>query len=61
MQESLYRNREGSHFYGTEYDIWADFWPVGNTEIKLGRKVCCFEGIFVMFSWAKRNNNKNNL
>ena len=22
----------GSHFYGTEYEIWADFGPVGNTE-----------------------------
>jgi hypothetical protein len=21
-----------SHFYGTEYEIWADFGPVGNTE-----------------------------
>ena len=30
--KSLYRSRAGNHFYGTEYDIWADFGPVGNTE-----------------------------
>ena len=37
--KSLYRSRAGNHFYGTEYDIWADFGPVGNTEKKsiLGR------------------------
>jgi hypothetical protein len=33
---SLYRSRAGSHFYGTEYEIWADFVPVGNTEKKIG-------------------------
>ena len=32
----VYRNRKGSHFYGTEYDIWADIGPVGNTEKKIG-------------------------
>ena len=34
--KSLYRSRAGSHFYGTEYEyeIWADFGPVGNTEKK---------------------------
>ena len=32
--KSLYRSRGESHFYGTEYEIWADFWPVGNTEKK---------------------------
>ena len=26
----------GSHFYGTEHEIWADFGPVGNTEKKIG-------------------------
>ena len=26
----------GRHFYGTEYEIWADFGPVGNTEKKDG-------------------------
>ena len=30
----IYRSRAGSHFYGTEYDIWADFGPVGNAEKK---------------------------
>ena len=34
--ESLYRSSAGSHFYGTEYEIWADFVPVGNTEKKIG-------------------------
>ena len=24
-----------SHFYGTEYEIWADFGLVGNTEKKV--------------------------
>ena len=33
---SQYRSRAGSHFYGTEYEIWADFGPVGNTEKKVG-------------------------
>ena len=32
--KSLYRSRVGSYFYGTEHEIWADFWPVGNTEKK---------------------------
>ena len=34
IPKSLCRSRAGNHFYGTEYDIWADFWPVGNTEKK---------------------------
>ena len=29
--KSLYRSCAGSHFYGTEYEIWADFGPAGNT------------------------------
>ena len=29
---SLHRRRVGSHFYGTKYEIWADFGPVGYTE-----------------------------
>ena len=33
--KSLYRSRAGSHFYGTEIEIWVDFGPVGNTENKL--------------------------
>ena len=34
--KSLLKSRVGSHFYGTEYEIWADFRPVGNTEKKMG-------------------------
>ena len=34
--KSLYRSRAGSHFYGTEYEIWTDFGPVGNTEKNIG-------------------------
>ena len=26
----------GNHFYGTEYEIWTDCGPVGNTEKSLG-------------------------
>ena len=37
--QSLYRSRAGSHFYGTEYEIWADFGPVGNTEKKIGGRL----------------------
>ena len=32
----LCRSLAGSHFYRTEYDIWADFGPVGNSEKKIG-------------------------
>ena len=32
MVKLLYRSRAGSHFYRTEYEIWADFGLVGNTE-----------------------------
>ena len=31
-----YLARAGSYFYGTEYEIWADFGPVGSTEKKMG-------------------------
>jgi hypothetical protein len=34
--KSLCRSREGSHFYGTEYEIWANFGLVGSTEKKIG-------------------------
>ena len=34
--KSLYRSHAGSHFYGTEYEILADFGPVGYTEKKFG-------------------------
>ena len=38
---SLYISCAVSHFYGTEYEIWADFGPVGCTEnFELGHKVC---------------------
>ena len=51
--KSLYRSRAGSHFYGTEYEIWADFGPVGNTEKKIAAvKYATFEGEFFMFSLA---------
>ena len=33
--KSLYRSREGRHFYGTENAILAGFGPVGNTEKKV--------------------------
>ena len=45
--KSLYRSRAGSHFYGTDYETWADFGLVDNTEKNVGRKVC-------YFSWAKK-------
>ena len=34
--KSLYRSRAVRHFYWIEYEIWADFGPVGNTGKKLG-------------------------
>ena len=53
--KSLYRSRTGSHFYGTEYEIWANFEPVGNTEKKIGAvKFTTFEDGFLMFSCAKK-------
>ena len=33
--KSLYRSRAGNHFYGKEYEVWADFRLVGNTEKKI--------------------------
>ena len=49
---SIYRSCEGSHFYGIEYEIWAYFGPVGNTEKKfwadyeqlLRALFSCFQG-----------------
>ena len=32
LAKSLCRSHAGSHFNGTEYEIWAGFGPVGNTE-----------------------------
>ena len=36
----------GRHFYGTENEIWASFWPVGNTEKKFGPIMSNFCGWF---------------
>ena len=50
LPKSLYRNRTGRHFYGTENEIWAGFRPVGNTEKKIGGWLwATFEGVFFMF------------
>ena len=55
---SLYRSRTGSYFYETEHEIWADFRPVGNTEIQIWGR---FEGNFFMSSWTKKTFVKKNL
>ena len=36
QSKSLYRSRAGSHSYGTECEIWADFGPVDSTKKSLG-------------------------
>ena len=36
FSKSLYRSGTGNHFYGTEYEIWANFGPIGNIEKKWG-------------------------
>ena len=51
LPKSIYRSRAGSHLYGTEYEIWADFGPVGNIE-KKGRLLATFEDSFFKFSLA---------
>ena len=51
--KSLYRSRAGSHFNGTEYEIWADFGPVGKTE-KIGRYMLLLIRVFFMFAWPKK-------
>ena len=33
--KSIYRSCVGSHYYGLEYEIWADFGLVDNTENKI--------------------------
>ena len=44
------RSRVGNHFYGTEYEIWADFGLVGNTKKNLGPIMCNFwEQFFHVF------------
>ena len=42
-------------FYGTKYEIWADFGPIGNTEKKIWAvKYATFDGVFFhLFSTAK--------
>ena len=46
----IYRSRAGSHFYGTEYEIWADFGPVGNIKKKnWAVKYATFEGVSLCF------------
>ena len=35
QSKSLYRSHTGRHFYGTENEIWAYYWAVGNTEKKI--------------------------
>ena len=52
--KSLYRSCAGSHFYGTEHEIWADFRPVGNTEKKIGAIMSNFCLRYFMFLRAKK-------
>ena len=53
---SLYRSRAGSYFYGTEYEIWADFGPVGNTEKKKfwNNYEQLLGPVFSCFHWQKK-------
>ena len=44
----MYISRVASPFYKTEFEIWADFGPVGSTAIKL--KYANFEDSFL---WTK--------
>jgi hypothetical protein len=38
--KSLYRSRAGNHFYGIEYEIWADFGPtLCRNKVWIGMKV----------------------
>ena len=54
-KKSSYRSCAGSHFYGIDNEIWADFGPVGNTEKKIRLIMSNFWGqFFFMFSWAKK-------
>ena len=42
LSHNIYISRAVSHFYRTEYKIWAGFGPDGSTEnFGLGCKVCC--------------------
>ena len=54
--KSLYISPEVSHFYGTEYKIWAGFGLVGSTENCPPKLLLAtFKGIFFMFLWAKKS------
>ena len=59
--KSLYGSRAGIHFYGTEYEIWTDFGPIGNTEKKIWTdyEQLLREG-FSTFGGAKKNLNIHN-
>ena len=59
--KSLYLFPVVSHFYGTEYEIWAGFELVGSNEnFWLGREVCYFWGqFFLYFHWKKWKHFKN--
>ena len=48
--EGTNRSRAGSHFYGTEYGVWTDFGPVGNTDFFL-----LLLRVFFYVSWAKKH------
>ena len=53
---SLYRNRAGTHFYGTENEIWAGFVPV--LKKKWGADYDqILRGVFFIFSGAKKSFN----
>jgi hypothetical protein len=39
--KSLYISHVVSHFYGTEYDIWAGFGPVGDLFVMTLMKLRC--------------------
>ena len=53
--KSLYRSCAGNHFSGTEYEIWADFGLVGNTEKSFGPIMSNFVSSFCMLSGAKKD------
>ena len=52
----------GSHFYGSEFEIWAVFGPVGNTEKKIGADYEQFlRPVFSCFRGQKNVNSKKNI
>ena len=52
--KSLHRSRTGSQFYGTEYEICADFGPIGNIEKKWGLIMSNFGEQFFHVSRSKK-------